>query len=95
MVLTKARLADALHEALELSKREAFAFVVGFFDEIIDELGRGRNVKLERFGVFCLLDKPRRPGRNPRTGEPIPVSARRVVTFRASHHLKALTRQLG
>jgi integration host factor subunit alpha len=61
-----------------------------FFDEIRDALERGESVKLSGFGNFQLRDKPQRPGRNPKTGEEIPISARRVVTFHASQKLKTM-----
>jgi integration host factor subunit alpha len=72
-----------------LNKREAKEVVEAFFDEIRAQLEQGESVKLSGFGNFQLRDKPERPGRNPKTGEPIPISARRVVTFHASQKLKA------
>ncbi len=87
--LTKAELAEALYEKVGLNKREAKDMVESFFDEIRDALVNGQSVKLSGFGNFQLRDKPQRPGRNPKTGEAIPISARRVVTFHASHKLKA------
>lgn len=87
--LTKAQLADMLYERVGLSKREAKEVVEAFFTEIAGELAKGESVKLSGFGNFQLRDKPERPGRNPKTGEPIPISARRVVTFHASQKLKA------
>ena len=92
--VTKAELADALFERLGLNKREAKDMVDGFFDEIRAALERGESVKLSGFGNFQLRDKPQRPGRNPKTGEEIPISARRVVTFHASQKLKALIERL-
>lgn len=86
--LTKAELADLLFERVGLNKREAKDMVDTFFDEIRDVLERGGCVKLSGFGNFQLRDKPQRPGRNPKTGEEIPISARRVVTFHASQKLK-------
>lgn len=86
--LTKAELADMLFEQLGLNKREAKDMVECFFKEICDSLERGESVKLSGFGNFQLRDKPQRPGRNPKTGEEIPISARRVVTFHASQKLK-------
>ena len=67
--------------------------VMAFFEEICAELEKGEGVKLSGFGVFCLRNKNSRPGRNPKTGEMIPVSARRVVMFHPSHILKALVHQ--
>jgi len=86
--VTKSELADALFERLGLNKREAKEMVDAFFDEIRLALERGESVKLSGFGNFQLRDKPQRPGRNPKTGEEIPISARRVVTFHASQKLK-------
>ena len=88
--LTKAELAELLFEQVGLNKREAKDMVETFFDEIRDALERGEAVKLSGFGNFQLRDKPQRPGRNPKTGEEIPISARRVVTFHASQKLKGL-----
>jgi integration host factor subunit alpha len=87
--VTKAELADALFERLGLNKREAKEMVDAFFDEIRLALERGESVKLSGFGNFQLRDKPQRPGRNPKTGEEIAITARRVVTFHASQKLKA------
>lgn len=87
--LTKAELAEMLFERVGLNKREAKDMVETFFDEIRAALERGECVKLSGFGNFQLRDKPQRPGRNPKTGEEIPISARRVVTFHASQKLKA------
>lgn len=88
--LTKAELAEMLFEKVGLNKREAKDMVETFFDQIRLALERGDSVKLSGFGNFQLRDKPQRPGRNPKTGEAIPISARRVVTFHASQKLKAL-----
>lgn len=93
MTLTKAELADLLFEKVGLNKREAKDMVEVFFDEIRDALERGDGVKLSGFGNFQLRDKPQRPGRNPKTGEEIPITARRVVTFHASQKLKAEVEQ--
>ena len=93
--LTKAELADLLFERVGLNKREAKDMVEGFFEEIRMALERGESVKLSGFGNFQLRDKPQRPGRNPKTGEEIPISARRVVTFHASQKLKAAVEQLS
>ena len=87
--LTKAALADMLFERVGLNKREAKDMVETFFEEISAALIRGESVKLSGFGNFQLRDKQQRPGRNPKTGEEIPISARRVVTFHASQKLKA------
>jgi integration host factor subunit alpha len=87
--LTKAELSEILYDKVGLNKREAKDMVEAFFDELRAALVSGRSVKLSGFGNFQLRDKPQRPGRNPKTGEAIPISARRVVTFHASHKLKA------
>lgn len=88
--LTKAELAELLFEQVGLNKREAKDMVETFFDEIRNALERGEPVKLSGFGNFQLRDKPQRPGRNPKTGEEIPITARRVVTFHASQKLKGM-----
>lgn len=87
--LTKAQMAEKLYEELGLNKREAREIVELFFEEIRAALASGRQVKLSGFGNFDLRDKQERPGRNPKTGEKIPISARRVVTFRPGQKLKA------
>ena len=86
--LTKAELAETLFEKVGLNKRESKDIVEMFFDNIRDALIEGDAVKLSGFGNFQVRDKPARPGRNPKTGEVIPISARRVVTFHASQKLK-------
>lgn len=88
MAITKADLADALFQELGLNKREAKEFVELFFGKIRDALEAGTPVKLSGFGNFGVREKNSRPGRNPKTGEQIPISARRVVTFKASQKLK-------
>jgi integration host factor subunit alpha len=89
MALTKADMAEKLFEDLGLNKREAKELVELFFEEIRQALEGGKQVKLSGFGNFDLRDKNQRPGRNPKTGEEIPISARRVVTFRPGQKLKA------
>jgi integration host factor, alpha subunit len=89
MALTKAEMAEKLYEELGLNKREAKEIVEMFFEEVRAALESGNQVKLSGFGNFDLRDKNRRPGRNPKTGEEIPISARRVVTFRPGQKLKA------
>src|SRR3970040_966198 len=89
MTLTKAELADLLFEKVGLNKREAKDMVEAFFEEIRGALERGESVKLFGFGNFQLRDKPQRPGRHPKTGEEIALSARRVSPFNASQKLKA------
>ncbi len=88
ITLTKADMVEHLFEELGLNKREAKDLVETFFEEVRDALETGRNVKLSGFGNFMLRDKTQRPGRNPKTGEDIPVTARRVVTFRPGQKLK-------
>jgi integration host factor subunit alpha len=87
--LTKADMAEKLYQELGLNKREAKELVEMFFEEIRSALESGHQVKLSGFGNFDLRDKNQRPGRNPKTGEEIPISARRVVTFRPGQKLKA------
>ncbi len=89
MALTKADMAEKLYEELGLNKREAKEIVEMFFEEVRAALESGNQVKLSGFGNFDLRDKNQRPGRNPKTGEEIPISARRVVTFRPGQKLKA------
>ena len=87
--LTKSELAEKLYEELGFNKREAKEVVELFFEEIRSALENNEQVKLSGFGNFDLRDKNQRPGRNPKTGEEIPISARRVVTFRPGQKLKA------
>lgn len=89
MALTKADFAERLFDELGLNKREAKEMVELFFEEIKDSLESGEQVKISGFGKFELRDKNSRPGRNPKTGEEIPITARRVVTFRSGQKLKA------
>ncbi|HEX2237573.1 MAG: integration host factor subunit alpha [Pseudomonadota bacterium] len=89
MALTKADMAERLFEELGLNKREAKELVELFFEELRAALQRGETIKLSGFGNFILRDKNQRPGRNPKTGEEIPITARRVVTFRPGQKLKA------
>jgi integration host factor subunit alpha len=89
MSLTKADIADRLFNEVGLNKREAKEFVDAYFEIIREALEKGENVKLSGFGNFQLREKNQRPGRNPKTGEEIPISARRVVTFRPGQKLRA------
>ncbi len=89
MSLTKADIADRLFNEVGLNKREAKEFVEAYFEIIRGALESGENVKLSGFGNFQLREKNQRPGRNPKTGEEIPISARRVVTFRPGQKLRA------
>ncbi|MDO9143671.1 integration host factor subunit alpha [Rhodoferax sp.] len=86
--LTKAQLAELLFEQIGLNKREAKDMVDAFFDLVSNSLVDGDDVKITGFGNFQIRTKSPRPGRNPRTGEAIPIAARRVVTFHASQKLK-------
>ena len=88
MTVTKMELANILFDELGLNKREAKEFVELFFEEVRTALESGDNVKFSGFGSFSVRDKPQRPGRNPKTGEEVPVSARRVVTYKASQGIK-------
>ena len=87
--LTKAKMAESLFNELGLNKREARELVDIFFEDLRASLASGGQVKLSGFGNFDLRDKNQRPGRNPKTGEEIPITARRVVTFHPGQKLKA------
>ena len=86
--ITKADIVEYLHTQLGLNKSESKKLIEDFFDEIKDSLARNEEVKLSGFGNFELLNKKARPGRNPKTGEDVIISARRVVTFRAGNKLR-------
>ena len=88
MALTKADMAERLFVDVGLNKREAKEFVDACFEVVREALKNGEQVKLSGFGNFDLREKNQRPGRNPKTGEEIPISARRVVTFRPGQKLK-------
>ena len=89
MALTKANISNCLFDEVGLNKREAKEFVDSFFEVIRESLESGDNIKLSGYGNFQLRDKGERPGRNPKTGEEIPITARRVVTFRPGQKLRA------
>lgn len=89
MAITKAAMAEALFDELGLNKREAKELVELFFAEVCNALVNGDDVKLSGFGNFTLRRKDQRPGRNPKTGEEIPITARTVVTFKPGQKLKA------
>ncbi len=89
MTLTKADLVETLIDETEWSRDDAKAFINQFFEEVKALLESGQPVKLSGFGNFGLRDKRKRPGRNPKTGEDIPITARRVVTFKPGNKLKA------
>ena len=93
MTLTKAELADLLFEKVGFNKREAKDMVESFLGGVRTAREKRRGVKKWGFGNLQLRDKPQRPGRNPKTGEEIPITARRVVTFHASQKLKAMVEQ--
>jgi integration host factor subunit alpha len=91
--LTKAQLAELLFDRIGLNKRESKDMVDAFFELISQRLVAGEDVKISGFGNFQIRTKAARPGRNPRTGELIPIEARRVVTFHASLKLKEQIQQ--
>ena len=88
MTVTKAELADLLYDGIGLSKRESLELVDGFFATMRQTLARGEPILLSGFGGFTLREKRARPGRNPMTGEPFLIAARRVVTFSVSMGLR-------
>ena len=91
--LTKADLSEGLHTHIGLNKREAKELIEQFFEDIRKSLEEGHHVKLSGYGNFCLRDKGERPGRNPKTGEEIPITPRRVVTFRPGQKLRSRVEQ--
>jgi integration host factor subunit alpha len=93
--LTKAQLAELLFEQIGMNKRESKDMIDAFFDLIAGRLVDGQDIKISGFGNFQIRTKAPRPGRNPRTGEAIPIKARRVVTFHASHKLKEQIQDQG
>ena len=86
--LTKKGIVNYLNETIGLNKSESKLIVEGFFNEIKEALSSGEEVKISGFGNFELIDKEERPGRNPKTGEEVTISARRVVTFRSGRKLR-------
>ena len=88
MTLTKAELAEIIFEKVGLNKTEAKEMVEAFFEQIRSSLEKGESVKLSGFGNFELRLKSERPGRNPKTGEEVPINPRRVLSFRPSHTMK-------
>lgn len=88
--LTKADMADHLSDTINISRQDAKILVELFFEQISNALIAGQEVKISGFGNFELRDKKQRPGRNPKTGEPVAVSARRVVTFKAGQKFRKL-----
>jgi integration host factor subunit alpha len=86
--LTRAAIADAMHRDLGLSRAESLDMVESILSLMCEALGRGENVKISGFGTFLLRDKGERVGRNPKTGVEVPITPRRVLTFRSSQILK-------
>ena len=93
MSLTKQDIANTLVKETNLTQTEALVLTNEFFDQITQQLGKGKNVKLSSFGNFILREKSERPGRNPKTGEEVMISARKVVTFKAGPKLKKATQE--
>ena len=89
MTITKNSLVNLLHDEVGLNKREAKEFIETFFEVIKLELENGNDVKISGFGNFNLRDKASRPGRNPKTGEDVTISERRVVTFKSGLKLRS------
>ncbi|MBA3053912.1 MAG: integration host factor subunit alpha [Sphingomonadales bacterium] len=86
--LTRADLADAINRKLGFSRAESLELVESLLRHMCDALAEGENVKISGFGTFLLRDKAERVGRNPKTGVEVPITPRRVMTFRASQMLK-------
>ena len=93
MSLTKQDIANALVKKTELTQTQALVLTNQFFDQIIETLKNGEEVKLSSFGNFNVREKTQRPGRNPKTGEEVIISARKVVTFKAGPKLKLATQK--
>ena len=94
MALTKFDIVNSLNDEIGLNKREAKELVDSFFDNIKKLLSQGQEVKLSGFGNFQLKNKSSRPGRNPRTGDDVEITARRVVTFKSGQKLKESVKTL-
>lgn len=86
--LTRAEIAEAIHRTLGLSRAESLGMVESILQHMCSALSNGENVKISGFGTFLLRDKGERVGRNPKTGVEVPITPRRVMTFRASQMLK-------
>ena len=86
--LTRADLAEAINRKVGLSRAESLALVESILDRMSNAMSNGENVKISGFGTFTLRDKNERIGRNPKTGVEVPITPRRVLTFRASQMLK-------
>jgi len=93
MSLTKQDIANALVKETNLTQTQALVLINKFFDQITLQLSKDKNVKLSSFGNFVLREKSARPGRNPKTGEEVMISARKVVTFKAGPKLKKATQE--
>ena len=89
MTITKDSLVEMVHNEIGLNKREAKELIESFFEQIKKSLEEGNDIKLSGFGNFNLRDKDPRPGRNPKTGEEVTISSRRVVTFKSGLKLKS------
>ena len=89
MTITKDSLVEMIHNEIGLNKREAKELIESIFEEIKKTLENGNDIKLSGFGNFMLRDKLPRPGRNPKTGEEVTISSRRVVTFKSGLKLKS------
>lgn len=93
--ITRVDLANAVSRAVNMSRQDAQDLIDQFFDEIVTELARGEPVRLSSFGSFEVREKGERMGRNPKTGEDVPIASRRVVTFRSSDVMKRFINQLS
>jgi integration host factor subunit alpha len=93
MSLSKKDIADSLVREMQITHAQALQLTNGFFDQIQSTLANGEEVKLSSFGNFIIREKSARPGRNPKTGEEVEISARKVVSFKAGPKLKNLTRE--
>ena len=93
--ITRAHLSEAVYQEVGLSRNESAALVESVLDEIADALTRGEMVKISSFGSFSVRQKGKRIGRNPKTGEEVPIMPRRVLVFRPSHVLKGRINQAG
>ncbi len=86
--VTRAQLSEAVYQEVGLSRNESAQLVESILNEIVDGLSRGETVKISSFGSFAVRKKGQRVGRNPKTGEEVPILPRRVLVFRPSHVLK-------
>lgn len=93
--LTRADLSEAVHNEIGLSRAECSDLVEAILQQMGDALANGQNVKISGFGTFILRDKPRRIGRNPKTGVEVPIAPRRVLTFRASQKMRERIAKAG